>query len=146
MKTVNQTSQGGFALIEALISIAIFSFALIGLVSLQSAAIASTTDAKMRSDAAFLADQIIGQAWSDRGNITNYNHLASGAPCAPGGAASINPTVLAWLGDVSSALPNATDSVQSLAVGSGNSFTVTICWKRPHDATYHRYVVVSQIN
>ena len=99
MKTVNQTSQGGFALIEALISIAIFSFALIGLVSLQSAAIASTTDAKMRSDASFLADQIIGQAWSDRGNIANYNHLATGAPCTPGGAASINPAVLAWLAE-----------------------------------------------
>jgi hypothetical protein len=45
----------------------------------------------MRSDAAFLADQIIGQVWSDRGNIANYNHLATGTPCAPGGAASINP-------------------------------------------------------
>ena len=60
-------SQGGFALIEALVSVAIFSFALIGLVGMQSTAVASSTESKYRSDASYLASQIIGQVWSDRG-------------------------------------------------------------------------------
>ncbi len=139
-------SQGGFALIEALVSITIFSFALIGLVSMQSAAVASSTESKYRSDASYLANQIIGQVWSDRGNIDNYNHLNTGTPCTPGGAATTNPVVLSWLAEVSATLPGAASSVQSVAVGVGNTLTVTICWKRAQDTTYHQHVTVAQVN
>lgn len=139
-------SQGGFALIEALISIAIFSFALIGLVSLQSVAIAASTDAKYRSDASYLANQIIGKMWTDRGNVGTYSHLATGAPCTPGGAASTNPAVLDWLADIAATLPGAASNIQSLSIGAGNVLTVTICWKRAQDTAYHRHVTVAQIN
>ena len=141
-----QQSQDGFALIEALVSIAIFSFALIGLVSLQSVAIASSIDAKYRSDASYLANQIIGKVWSDRGAIATYNHLGAGAPCTAGGAASTNPAVLGWLSDVAATLPGAPSSVQSLTVGAGNTLTVTICWKRAQETSYHQHVTVAQIN
>ena len=140
------SSQHGFALIEALVSIAIFSFALIGLVSLQSVAIASSVDAKYRSDASYLADEIIGLVWADRGNIATYTHLSTGVACAPGGAASTNPVVLAWLDEVNATLPGATSAIQSLQVGTGNTYTVTICWKRAQDTAYHQHVTVAQIN
>jgi type IV pilus assembly protein PilV len=146
MTSTKQQAQGGFALIEALVSIAIFSFALVGLVSLQSVAVASSIDAKNRSDASYLASQIIGRVWSDRGAITTYNHLGTGAPCTASGAASTNPAVLGWLSDVAAALPGASSSVQSLAVGAGNTLTVTICWKRVQETSYHRHVTVAQIN
>lgn len=145
--TVTQSSrQHGFALIEALVSIAIFSFALIGLVSLQSVAIASSIDAKYRSDASYLANQIIGSVWADRGNIASYTHLAVGAPCTPGGAASTNPVVIAWLAEVNATLPGAVSSIQSLQVGTGNTYTVTVCWKRAQDTAYHQHITVAQIN
>lgn len=138
--------QGGFALIEALVSIAIFSFALIGLVSLQSVAVASSIDAKYRSDASYLANQIIGKVWSDRGAIASYSYGGTGAACAVSGAASTNPAVLGWLSDVAATLPGASSSVQSLAVGAGNTLTVTICWKRAQETSYHQHVTVAQIN
>ena len=146
MISKSPTSQRGFALIEALVSIAIFSFALIGLVSLQSVAIASSIDAKYRSDASYLANQIIGRVWADRVNIATYTHLATGAPCTPGGAASTNPAVLAWLAEVSATLPGATSTIQSLQLGTGNTYTVTVCWKRAQDTAYHQHITVAQIN
>lgn len=136
----------GFVLIEALVSIAIFSFALIGLVGLQSASVAAATDAKFRSDASYLSTQIIGQIWSDRPNIVNYNHLNTGTPCAPGGAATTNPAVLNWLAEVAATLPGAQSGVQTLAVGADNTVTVVVCWKRAQDVGYHQQVTVAQIN
>lgn len=141
-----QQSEGGFALIEALVSIAIFSFALIGLVSLQSVAVASSIDAKSRSDASYLAGQIIGKVWSDRGAIATYNYPGTGAPCTASGAASTNPAVLGWLSDVAATLPGAASNVQSLSVGAGNTLTVTICWKRAQETSYHQHVTIAQIN
>ena len=146
MDAKSSQSQGGFALIEALVAITVFSFALIGMIAMQSAALTASTESKWRSDAAYLATQIIGLVWSDRGNIANYNHLNTGAPCTPGGAASDEPAVLAWLAEVSAALPGAISDVQSLAIGADNTLTVTICWKRAEDATYHQHVTVTQIN
>lgn len=146
MTSHQQQSEGGFALIEALVSIAIFSFALIGLVSLQSVAVASSIDAKSRSDASYLASQIIGKVWTDRGSIATYNYLGTGAPCTASGAASTNPAVLGWLSDVAATLPGAASNVQSLSVGAGNTLTVTICWKRAQETSYHQHVTIAQIN
>ena len=146
MNRSNSAPARGFVLIEALVSIAIFSFALIGLVSLQSASVTAATDAKYRSDASYLSSQIIGQIWSDRPNILNYNHRNTGTPCLPGGAASTNPVVLSWLADVAATLPGATSSTQTLAVGAGNTITVVVCWKRKQDVDFHQQVTVAQIN
>lgn len=146
MNRSNSTLARGFVLIEALVSIAIFSFALIGLVSLQSASVTAATDAKYRSDASYLSNQIIGQIWSDRPNILNYIHRATGTPCLPSGAASTNPVVLNWLAEVAATLPGATSSVQTLAVGANNTITVVVCWKRKQDVDFHQQVTVAQIN
>ncbi len=146
MSRLKPGEAGGFVLIEALVSIAIFSFALIGLVGLQSASVAAATDAKYRSEASYLSTQIIGQIWSDRLNIANYNHRTTGTPCQPGGAASTNPAVLDWLAEVAATLPGATSSLQTLAVGANNTVTVIVCWKRAQDVDYHQQVTVAQIN
>lgn len=146
MKPLKSSQAGGFVLIEALVSIAIFSFALIGLVGLQSASVAAATDAKYRSDASNLSSEIIGQIWSDRTNILNYNHRNTGTPCAPGGAATTNPAVLNWLAEVTATLPGAASTLQTLAIGPDNTVTVVLCWKRTQDADYHQLVTVAQIN
>ncbi len=55
--------QSGSVLIEAMVAGVVFSFGLLALISMQSAAVRSTTDAKYRADASFLANQVIGQMW-----------------------------------------------------------------------------------
>ncbi len=146
MNRLKTTQAGGFVLIEALVSIAIFSFALIGLVSLQSASVAAATDAKYRSDASYLSTQIIGQLWSDRPNIATYNHRSTGAPCLPGGAATTNPVVLSWLAEVAATLPGAASGVQTLSIAADNTVTVVVCWKRAQDVDYHQQVTVAQVD
>lgn len=115
MRAMNMTApdrtlihqQRGFALVEGLIAILIFSMGILALVGMQAAAIKTSTDAKYRADASYLANQVIGQMWADRANVANYAHYpaAGVAVCTPGGAASANPNVATWLNNVQAALP-----------------------------------------
>ncbi|SEF28182.1 type IV pilus modification protein PilV [Variovorax sp. NFACC27] len=55
--------QSGFALLEVLVSILIFSFGVLGLVGLQARAISLSTDAEDRNRAALLANDIASAMW-----------------------------------------------------------------------------------
>ena len=57
-------SQHGAMLLEALVALLIFSFGILGVVGLQAAAVQQSTDARYRSEAAQLVDQLIGQMWT----------------------------------------------------------------------------------
>ena len=85
--------QRGYLLIEALVSILIFSTGILAIFSLQAASIQNSADAKYRADASFLANQIIGYMWGDRANLAAYQHRPGGVACAPTGDASSNTNV-----------------------------------------------------
>lgn len=151
MKTTSLIkAQTGSALLESLVAIAIFSIGLIGLLGLQSASIRSSIDAKYRSDASYLANQIIAQMWVDRSNIDTYAHYITGTVCAPfTGAASSNANVTAWITQVIGLLPGASSSktqIQISTVGSTKLVRVTVCWKGPQDSVAHNFVDTAQIN
>lgn len=153
MKQTHQTQQHGSALLEALIAILIFSMGILALMGLLASSIKNSSDAKYRADAAYLANQIIGQMWVDRAQIPlSYAHQPGGTNCgAFTGAASANTNVTAWLAQVGSLLPGATAAIQQIKVdpltGSGAyPVTVTICWKAPRDITSHNFVATAQIN
>ncbi len=142
-------------LLEGLIAILLFSMGIIALVGLQAVAIKNTADAKYRVEAAFLANQIIGQMWADNPtNLAGYAHhpTTAGGACNFGGAASANANVTAWLGDpatlgtVAGNLPGATSARQQIAIGAGNLVTVTICWQGPQEAAPHSFVTAAQIS
>jgi type IV pilus assembly protein PilV len=105
-----QCSQHGIALLEALISILLFSMGVLALVGLQSTMIKNTSDSQYRSDASFIAQQWLGQMWADPTNLGLYAVAAS------------TPNY-----DISNLLPNGTRTV---AV-SGIQVTVTINWRQP---------------
>ena len=88
--------QSGMILIEALLAILIFSLGILALVGLQATAVKQSADAKYRTEAALLANEIIGQMWvSDRTTAAlqaNFN--------SPGGADYNN-----WLARVGGVLP-----------------------------------------
>src|SRR5262249_9395470 len=65
--------QAGVMLIEALIGILIFSIGILAVLGMQGAAIKNTTDARYRSEAAFLATQVVGQMWVDMANLASYD-------------------------------------------------------------------------
>ncbi len=138
-------SQNGVILIEALIGILIFSIGILALIGMQAAAMKNTTDAKYRSEAAFLANQIIGQIWVDRGNLSQYDDAV--AAYAPR---------IQWDADVAALLPgtNLTTIVApatrnpSIVVPalSGNMVTITIQWRQPGETTDRKVQMTNWIN
>lgn len=142
-------------LLEGLIAILLFSMGILALMGLQAISIKNTADAKYRSEAAFLATQIIGQMWADNPtNLAGYAHnpTTAAGTCNFGGAASTNANVTAWLGDSTTAgtvagnLPGATSAKQQITISAENLVTVTVCWQGPQEAAAHNYVAVAQIN
>lgn len=155
MKTYSRpVSQRGSMLLEALIAILLFSMGILGLMGLQAIAIKNTADAKYRTEAAFLANQIIGQMWTENpANLPAYAHNPTTAGvCNFGGGASANANVTAWLGNASTLgtvagnLPGATSIMQQITVGAGNLVTVTVCWQGPQEAAPHNFIAVAQVN
>ena len=62
-------AQTGAILLEALIAIVIFSMGILAVAGLQATMIRNTTDANFRAEAAFIAQQTIGQMWANPKNI-----------------------------------------------------------------------------
>ena len=127
---------------EALIAILIFSFGILGLVSAQAAAIKKAADAKLRSDASYLAGQIIGWMWVDRANLANYAHLQGGSIYNFTGRPAPSTNVTEWLGSANQAgtvgnLPNG--AAQILVDTSTNMITVTVCWRAPQETETHNH-------
>lgn len=144
-------------LLEALISIAIFSIGVLGLIGLQAAAIKNADDARQRAVAAFYGNQLISRMWADdRANLASYAHQPNGTMCDPlsgdpfGGAASANVNVTNWLATLRTELNGLTSAavastLQQVTVCPANIVTVTLCWKNPQEVVYHCYTTAAQI-
>ena len=117
----NQSTQQGVVIIEALIAILIFSFALLGLVGLQAVMIKNTGESEFRAVASYVAQQQVGKMWAD----------PSGAP------ALVNTSI-----DVSSRLPNGSLTITSPAT---NQYAITVTWQKPGE-DLHNFTTVASIN
>jgi type IV pilus assembly protein PilV len=120
----NAPQQQGFALLEALVAILIFSVGILSLVGMQATATRYATDSQFRSTASYLANQRLAELW-----------VAS-----PLTIVSAGPLPL-------SALPGGTrtDTVAADATG-GFVVTVKINWQMPGDATPHTHVAMTTIH
>ena len=137
-----RSKQTGVMLLEALVALLIFSIGILAVVGLQGMAVENVSEAKYRTDASFLASQIIGQMWVNRTNLANYKY--SGGPA---------PKELAnWLDQVNATLPGAITNPPSIDISASNIVTVTMFWQRPADANGslppppHQYLVTASIN
>ncbi len=133
---MNRKGEQGVMLLEALIAILIFSIGILGLVAMQGTAISAISDAKYRSDASFLADQIVSQIWVDRANVANYVY--------PGGAA---PALATWIAQVQAALPQATATISIPPAGyPAGTVQVLINWQQPGNSNVRAYSAQSFIS
>ena len=139
--------QAGVMLIEALIGILIFSIGILALLGMQGAAIKNTTDAKYRSEAAFLATQIGGQMWvDDKDKLARYN-TADPTPYAPRDN---------WVNNVALTLPNVqiggatAPTIQvgpDPALGLGDrEVRVQVRWQQPGDTEVRQVVILNRIH
>lgn len=129
-----QAKQRGVMLLEALIGILIFSIGILALLGMQAVAMSTTMDAKYRSEASFLANEIVGVMWGDPANLTDY----STASCAA------TPRCNDWLGRVQALLPNATGANAPTIAVNNRQVTITVRWQPPGDGASN-HVVVAQI-
>jgi type IV pilus assembly protein PilV len=134
--------QSGVMLLEALIAILIFAIGILGIVGLQGTAVKQVSDARFRSDAALLANQLIGQMWlTDRSSTTlDSQFTATGASHAK---------YSAWKDMVAATLPMSQDPSVGVNHTAGanaeGTVTITIFWQAPGDTAEHHYVAVAQI-
>jgi type IV pilus assembly protein PilV len=137
-------------LIEGLIAILIFSIGVLAIVRLQAAAINNTQDAKLRTDASYVAGQVISQMWADRG--TNSVNL----PCYAYPTAGVCPSAAstaardAWIASFtvpggSNYLPGARPERQEITVDASARVTVIIRWQLPSDLSERSFSTVAQI-
>ena len=109
--------QQGAALLEAMISILIFSVGILALAGLQAAMVKNTSDSKFRSDASFIAQKALGEMWSDQANLASY----LGTSTVP-------------------ELPNGSMT----ATQSGVQVTVTVTWQQPGESQ-HNFTTIASI-
>jgi type IV pilus assembly protein PilV len=129
-------TQAGIVLLEGLIAILIFSLGILAIVGMQTIAVKETTDARYRSEACLLANQLLGTMWvSDRTTLqANFN--------------TGNVGYNAWLADVAATLPGIAANPPDVNVDATGIVTVTINWLAPNEpasAVAHQYVAVAQI-
>jgi type IV pilus assembly protein PilV len=133
--------QAGVMLLEALIALLIFSLGILAIVGMQATAIQDLGEAKYRSDAAFLANQVIADMWSNSPQLNTY---------AWGGSGSAPAQIQDWVTTVYSRLPGAANFPPTIAVGANNMVTVTVRWQQARDkstaAPPHRHTSVAYIS
>jgi type IV pilus assembly protein PilV len=124
-----RSAQGGVMLLEALVAILIFSIGIIAVMGMQAASITQVTQSKFRTDASYLANQVIASMWVDQANIASY-------------ASSGYAGRAAWNTTVAQTLPSGAGAIAVV----GRRVTVTITWRMPDDTTDRRFVAVANIN
>jgi type IV pilus assembly protein PilV len=131
-------AQSGIVLLEGLIAILIFSLGILAIVGMQTIAVKETTDARYRSEACLLANQLLGTMWvSDRATGALQANFNTG-----------NAGYSAWLADVSAILPGVAANPPTVNVDATGIVTVTVNWIAPNEppsATAHSYVAMAQI-
>ncbi|MBL8303768.1 MAG: pilus assembly protein PilV [Ideonella sp.] len=68
----SRRSAGGFLLLEVLVALLIFAFGVLGIVGLQAAMTKAQSGSKYRGDAAYLAQELIGNMWADLPSLPKY--------------------------------------------------------------------------
>jgi type IV pilus assembly protein PilV len=148
--TMNTHRQQGVMLIEALIGILIFSIGILALIGMQGTAIKNTTDARYRSDAAYLASSIASQIRLDMGNVDLYKD-SNTTPHAPRET---------WRTQVQTSLPGiniATNQrIPSIDIQPGPTWagdgtpssraTIVLYWQQPGESEQHQFQLVTYVS
>ena len=137
----------GFALIEALIALLIFSLAVLGLVGLQAAMTRASTGAKYRAEATYLATDLIGRMWSNRAMLKDFSDCQASSACQ------------AWLSRVEETLPAGTatvsvvdridtalDDATRVPPYSVSEVTVRVRWQPPGESAAHEFSTTTVIS
>lgn len=117
---MKKQTQAGFALVESMIAILIFSLGILTLIGLQSTAMRNTTQSQFRLEASLVADQRLGMIWA---NIPNM-----------GGYAETDEAV--------SSLP---DGRRTTTINK-DTVRIVVSWTPPGESSRNTYTTVARVN
>lgn len=160
--------QRGFLLIEAMIAILIFSLGILGMIAMGGTAIGAQSDARYRTDAQRLVDEIAGSIALDvdrtspaalAAALPNYAHQTGGGNCTFSGGPSANAVVTNWVSKATTVgsglpgLPGSSAANQQILVTSNptspNRVEITVCWREPGTpagAAMRRHTLVTYVH
>lgn len=111
-------------MLEALIALLIVSVGLLGIAGLIANALKVNQGAQERSQASWLANDIIDRMRANRATAEGGAYDIGDCSDAPGGGTVAGDDLDAWCGELQASLPAGTGSI----VRAGTRFTVTVQW------------------
>lgn len=117
--------QKGFTLLEVLVAMLVLSIGLLGLAGLMASSLRNNHSAYYRSQATWLAYDVIDRMRTNRPNAADYIVGIPGASAA-GGLAGAD--VADWKAAIANTLPGGDGSVALVAAGEARTVTVVIQW------------------
>jgi type IV pilus assembly protein PilV len=132
-------SLNGFALVEVLVAVVVLSVGLLGLAGLQVTGQRNNHSAYLRSQAVFLAYDMVDRMRANMKGVTagNYNNI-SGIPLNPGCITSgCSPAQMAqydayqWNTQMAQQLPSG----QGTVTVAGSLYTITVKWDDEHSGS-----------
>ncbi len=144
-QSLRKTTHGGFSLVEVLVALLVLSVGLLGLAALQTTSLRYNTESYFRTQATYLAYDIIDRMRTNSLGVTGMNYdvpnsgsasvaMSSTAACGTG---SCSTSDLAkydlgqWYARMGQVLPGSTIPAANLATitrTAGNQVTIIINW------------------
>jgi type IV pilus assembly protein PilV len=131
MKNPLTTRQSGSTMIEVLVSMIIIAIGLLGFAGLLTQAMKSSQTAYLRSQATFLAYDIVERMRANRGAAINGNYSITYEGTPVGGNLA-GDDLVDWRASITQALPAGSGDVSAVLNGS---VTIKIKWNDGHEQT-----------
>jgi type IV pilus assembly protein PilV len=150
------SKQSGSVLLEALVSILIFSFGILGLMGLQASSVRNSNEARIRADAIFLANQYISQILIDSSfpgtgdALTRTNSMITRYASPSGTAYASWKTQLESAGIDGVTLPRIAEFPPTVTITNGDTVRtvnvqVTLRWALPGEVGNRQYTLSTSI-
>lgn len=131
----------GYYLMEALITIVIFSLGLLGIINLYGKLHARGVDAQLRLLANNYANEYLSMMVADNSNASCYSTPVLGA-CGSLLASNFRNT---WVATVQANLPGSAANPPVVIIDANNRVTITINWQRNQDINPHNHMLMGQL-
>lgn len=115
--------QGGFSMIEVLVTVLILAIGLLGLAGLQSTSLRSNHSAYLRSQATVLAYDIVDRLRANRTEALNGNYDIALEETLTG-TSIVATDIIAWKDNLATTLPEGDGAIDR----DGTAFTITVQW------------------
>ena len=138
---IGRRRAAGFALVEVLVAVLLFTIGILGLIGLQATMTQTQTESKVRADAANLVDELATVMWGELGNKATIANLTAFNATGCSGSQACN----AWQIKLGNTLPGGTladltfNNVADTWDANHGMVTVTLQWSLPNGST-HKYV------